>query len=405
MKDKILKTIIMTLGVILILGSLYFNPYILFKTPDVGEFEHLLYIKIYVIFIEILVFLIGISFIRRPYKLIDQIRKLRHVNFTKKEFFLLLSSITLCLVFLEVLGRILFASANQLPLSFNKKEMVYPALYTATKNYTKERTNVLLLGGSVLHNNAKMLMSLGRKRGIYFYDLAHPAHTSLDSLYKYRYLVHKGYKFDYIIFYHGINEVRTNNIQKEFFKEDYSHYYYYRWVNAVFKDAQQPWSNIIFSSTLIYNSYQLFCKFYGVTTVKKKGFVPFDIPVPELTQYGSDIKSDRSFRKNLLQIAETAHNENAILIVPIFAYCPYPPDQKMTAIWGEPKNVVKGIEAHNRVIYEIKGKHITIDTRDINKDKENFEDICHFTSKGNKLFCDLLIRTVSNIKQTKESPT
>ena len=81
-----------------------------------------------------------------------------------------------------------------------------------------------------------------------------------------------------------------------------------------------------------------------MTAVKKNKFVPFDIPVPELSQFGSEIKSEKPFRKNLLNIAQIANAENAILIVPFFAFHPSPPDQKMTTIWGEPKNVIKGIQ-------------------------------------------------------------
>ncbi|UCD89259.1 MAG: hypothetical protein JSW04_12655 [Desulfobacterales bacterium] len=393
MKDKCLKIIILTIGVILILCSLIFNPYVIFKAPLVGKFENLLYIKIYVIFLEVLLCLIGISFLKKPERVIEKIRDIKHVSFTKREFILLLSSIAFCLVLLEFLGRILFASTNSLPLSFSSKEMIYPSLYTVTKNYTDRYTNVLLVGGSVLNTNSRTLIAPGKDKGIHFYNLAHPAHTSLDSLYKYQYLTSKKYKFDFVIFYHGINEVRTNNIQKEFFKEDYSHYYYYRWVNATFKE-EQPTFNFYLSSTLIYNSYHLFCKFYGMTSFKKKAFVPFDIPAPELSQFGSEIKSEKSFRKNLMKIAEIAHAENAVLIVPIFAFHPFPPDQKMTSIWGEPKNVIKGIKRHNQVIAQIKGKYITIDTSIISNDRGNFEDICHFTSKGNKIFSDLLIQTI-----------
>ena len=76
--------------------------------------------------------------------------------------------------------------------------MIYPALYTATKNYTDRHTNVLLLGGSVLYKNALLLKGLGRDNNIKFYDLAHPAHTSLDSFYKYRNLIKQEYKFDFV---------------------------------------------------------------------------------------------------------------------------------------------------------------------------------------------------------------
>jgi len=399
MKDKRLKIIIMTLGVILILCSLFFNPYVLFKTPYVGEFENLLYIKIYVIFLEVLIFLTGISFVRKSDKVIDRLKSLSPTNFTKKELTLLLSSLIFSLILLELIGRILFASTNDLPLSFTSKEMIYPALYNVKKKYNNINTNVLLLGGSVLYNNASLLNGLGRDKNIKFYNLAHPAHTSLDSLYKYRDLIKQEYKFDFVIFYHGINEVRTNNIQKEYFKEDYSHYYYYKLVNTVFKD-ENPVLKFFLSSTLVYNSYHLFCKIYGITGLKKNEFVPFDIPVPELTKFGNEIKSENSFRKNLLKIDLLAYSEKSILIVPFFAFHPFSPDQSMTKIWGEPKNVIKGIKRHNRVISDIKGRYITIDTSAINKNRDNFEDICHFTSKGNKIFYDLLIQTVSKLQIT-----
>jgi hypothetical protein len=54
------------------------------------------------------------------------------------------------------------------------------------------------------------------------HNASHPAHTSLDSLYKYRELQDKS--FDLVIIYHGINKTRANNCPPHVFQADYSHY-------------------------------------------------------------------------------------------------------------------------------------------------------------------------------------
>jgi hypothetical protein len=76
----------------------------------------------------------------------------------------------------------------------------------------------------------EQLASLGH-RNVRVFNLAKPAHTSRDSLLKYAALGEA--RFDLVIFYHGINEARTNNAPPEIFREDYAHYSWYETVNAL----------------------------------------------------------------------------------------------------------------------------------------------------------------------------
>jgi len=304
---------------------------------------------------------------------------------------------------LEFLSRLLFAHVNELPINYSAEEMIYPALYQIKQNYTYEGVNILLLGGSVLYRNAKTLQKLGDSHSFDFYNAAFIAHTSRDSLYKYQYLAREKLKFDYVIFYHGINDVRLNNIPEKFYKEDYSHYYYYKLVNQAF-DAKKSATDIFLSSTLAYNSYHLFCKIYSLTIFRKREFVPYDIPVPELTEYGDQIKTVKSFRSNLNRIINLSKPQKAILIVPYFAFQATSVDHDMTRIWGKPQNVVKGIKRHNAVVAQIQDDLMTIDTDEISADISNFEDICHLTDQGKHKFATLLISKIMACQKSFQMP-
>jgi hypothetical protein len=91
--------------------------------------------------------------------------------------------------------------------------LIYPPLYEQLYDYTGDTTNILLLGGPVLYfagRQAALREAFGEDARVY--NFAQTAHSSLDSLTKYRYALDRGYRFDYVIFYHGINEVRANNV-------------------------------------------------------------------------------------------------------------------------------------------------------------------------------------------------
>jgi hypothetical protein len=393
---KAATTAIRLCGVALIIAAIIINPAFTLKpTVSYVEFVNLTFIKIYIVILELLLFLLGAVCIFRPGRVASKIKGISPANLyrRKAEISLLLMSFLLCLIVLEMFSRFLFANANNLPFNYKRAEMVYPALYTIKKNFVAGDTNVLLLGGSVLYNSFDTLSRGGADCELTFHNAAYIAHTSLDSLYKYKYLSENGYKFDYIVFYHGINDLRLNNIPPEYFKNDYSHYYYYKLHGHLFGGK---WSvyDLFTASTLAYNAYQLFFKVYSLTTFRTNSFIPYDIPVSTLTKYGIDIKSEATFSDNLSGIIELSKSDNSTLVVPLFATEKDFADTELTRIWGEPENVIKGIARHNNVISRLQQDFVLIETKGISADKSNFEDICHYTQQGRFKFGALIVHTI-----------
>src|SRR5438128_105395 len=96
--------------------------------------------------------------------------------------------------------------------------------------------DVLILGGSVISPafhfdkdlvNSKFEAAL--KRPVRIFNLATPAHTSRDSLLKYRALAQQ--KFDLVILYDSINDTRMNNCPPQMFRADYTHCAWYRQID------------------------------------------------------------------------------------------------------------------------------------------------------------------------------
>ena len=91
-----------------------------------------------------------------------------------------------------------------------------------------ETFDVLILAASVFESKFGNIPELLQTRlaetldrPVRLHNVARGAHSSLDSLYKYRLLTHKSY--DLVIVYHGINEVRANNCPPDRVRDDYAH--------------------------------------------------------------------------------------------------------------------------------------------------------------------------------------
>jgi hypothetical protein len=276
--------------------------------------------------------------------------------------------------------------------------------------YDEGKTNVLLLGGSVLDAVCNHVLKPMNNPNINFYNLSAPGHASLDSLYKLRYVLNRGYRFDYVVFYHAINEVRANNVPPDMFREGYEHYGFYLLTNKVF-DGKTALSFFVKNTRIGFYIYKMW-----VDTVLAKDLLPPELPrFGEKTgwlAFGGDVKSEKEFRKNLLQIIDTAKRGHCGLIVPKFAYhlpkkytaqrfadrqLGYEPaaDACPAEIWGHPVNVIKGIDAHNEVIADLKDNFIYVNTDVISGDIRNFIDICHFSPRGGAIFSNLLIGSIS----------
>src|SRR5215471_18848261 len=143
-------------------------------------------------------------------------------------------------IFFEASSRLIWKLTFGVP--FFSPEKMYYVFYPELKSVEKRRIpahdgqiDILLLGGSVLNPNfgniARVLeerIAYETKKPVRIYNLAKSAHSSADSYYKYRHLMDK--HFDLVIFYHGINEVRANNVPPSVFKPDYSHYSWYKQI-------------------------------------------------------------------------------------------------------------------------------------------------------------------------------
>lgn len=312
------------------------------------------------------------------------------------------SVLALCIV--AILG-VAAVYAKSFVVSANEF-VIYPKLRAVISRYDPEATRILLLGGSVLESSAPSIRGSDGGRPVKVYNLAQSSHTSLDSRYKYEYLVAQGYAFDYVVFYHAINDVRANNIPPELYQEDYGHYSFYKLAKKVFKED----TSLAYLVRATRPGFLLYKKWIDLTQKERmiyQGGPKFRDKV-EWLAYGKDIKSEKDFRKNLLAITELAKKQHAKLIVPQFAFN-LPADYSLekfnnrtlgyayryidccaAELWGVPENVVKGIEAHNNVIFAERQNYVYLPTDGISAEITNFTDICHFSEKGNEKFAALV---------------
>lgn len=322
----------------------------------------------------------------------------------KKNVIFLLIIILFCLLGLEGVSRSLVAAKNNLSFWHSKKEAIYPMLHKKFISYSPNDTNVLLLGGSALWyvGNRERNENFSDK---HYFNVAFSGHSSLDSLHKYKYLISQGYKFDYVVFYHGINEVKFNNIPKSLYLDNYDHVLFYRLANSVFKH-ENPFLSTFLQSSLGFRLYQYYIQLK---------YIHKSIPAGGITKkwilFGKDIQTSLTFKNNLSKIMQLAKSENATLITPQFAFhVPQNYSNELFSdhslgyqrnhhkksnccaieIWGEPSNVVKGIETHNEIISRLQDNFVYVDTSNMSADINNFYDICHFSRKGEKKFSELV---------------
>lgn len=274
--------------------------------------------------------------------------------------------------------------------------------------------DVLLLGASVLGSQVKAvrqkLHSAITGQPVRVHDATALAHTSLDSLYKYQYLRDKS--FDIVVFCHGINEVRANNIPAEFFRSDYSHYAWYREIAIMANHRELPY---IAAPYLFHLSLWKLRQKMAATPplgrlLPSLMLVPIHHPRPEWARFGSEIKSAEPFGANLAAILALSRERGERILVTTFSwYSPetysktafearkldYVENRGMpTEVWGAPKNVVAGIRVHNDVVRKLVAGEkdlLFIDMeKEIPKQGAYFVDICHLSEKGTERFSLLL---------------
>jgi hypothetical protein len=241
-----------------------------------------------------------------------------------------------------------------------------------------------------------------------------PAHTSLDSLWKYQYW-YGGYDFDLVLFYHGINDARANNYPREVFRADYTQFPYYRRFAPVFDWIERhPLLSRSFAAT------------FGVSLVQRAKVqlapsfereAPYNNPVddPWLVE-GGDLKTPPVFSRNVEEVLRIARERGQKVLLLTYAYYlpsdytnerffakqtdySFAPESVATEVWGRKQNVVAAIEAHNARIRRLAELHpdaLFFDMeRYMPKDREHFIDICHWTDRGRETFARGVLEAIA----------
>jgi len=267
--------------------------------------------------------------------------------------------------------------------------------------------DVLLLGGSVLNEKSGTVgkelqeqLTLSGKWSVRVFNMARSAHTSRDSLLKYKHLGDA--RFEMVVFYHGINEARANNVPPELFKEDYSHYSWYEVVNTL-----TPYHKAT-SFSLAYTPAYLAVRIKQV--LQSQNYVPVHSPRKEWAQYGSNLKSVLAFERNLKEIvAIAAVRGDGLLLMTFALHIPedysergfqekrldYLLHRSPVKLWGDLRNVVAAVEAHNRVLRRVMQENDTTlfvdQATQIERSATFFNDLCHFTTRGSAKFVENMI--------------
>lgn len=178
--------------------------------------------------------------------------------------------------------------------------------------------SVLILGGSVVsapfsHMESRLDTILRKHYGpgadFAFYNIACPGHTSLDNALKYSLL--EDDRFDLVIYYEAINENRANNIPPALFSDDYTHM---RWYHDIHLLRAHPELNFTVIPYLIHIAAS-----HLRDRLIHQTYISIEQVDPQFEQYGADIKTGASYRKNMEQIIQIARKRGDRLLLMSYA--------------------------------------------------------------------------------------
>jgi hypothetical protein len=325
------------------------------------------------------------------------------------------------LLLLEVGGRVFWRVEYGVPLWGATERDWYGIFFEGFRRGAQvprgpepETLDVLLLGGSTLFDVAharggELLrdgLAAATGRPVRIVSHAKRAHTTRDSLLKYRLL--EGEPFDLVVIYHGINDARLNNVPPERFRDDYSHAAWYDKLNLLARS--RPWqARLLLPFGLAYARMDL--AEAGIFA----RYVPRNRPMASWTRFGAEIRTEATFRSNVTAILDLALQRGQPVVLMSFAwYVPegytlerfegrqldYARHKHPIEIWGEPANVVRALEAHDRVIRELAAERdvLFVDAAAaLPPGRETFDDICHLTWSGASRFVERLAAAVGPV--------
>ncbi|KQS31342.1 hypothetical protein ASG33_13550 [Dyadobacter sp. Leaf189] len=291
-------------------------------------------------------------------------------------------------------------------------DYIYKCFYSNIESIAEKKiradddiTDILILGGSVISpgylNLEPRLNALLNKhykgtKKVAIYNVAAPAHTSLDNLLKYDLL--RNQHFDLVIYYEAINDLHAGNISDKLFRADYSHI---KWYSDIYILLAHPEIDI---SVIPY--------------VVDKAFRAIKDKIQHKTylgQYGSDLtvsasagsyKSINSYHQNLSRIITIAHSRKESLLLMSYASC-FPLNVTLTGkqsdmqyfagckfatpvtMWGKAEYVKAGIAKHNKILKNQVKKHdlAFMDMENaLPQEPALFCDVCHLSEAGAQRF-------------------
>lgn len=269
---------------------------------------------------------------------------------------------------------------------------------------------VLLLGGSVLHKNwgsveQALVEQLARegRHDVRVSNLAIPGQTSRDSLLKYQAMADA--RFDLVVAYDGINDVRMNNVPPALYRDDYSH---------------DPWDEVVGAMA----PYQGVSRFALPFTLRLASirlrqsrhpdrYLPEGALPADWIAYGADARSAVSFEHNLRQLLTIASNRGDRVMLMTFATY-LAPNYSLDAfrrhaldydlhvspieLWGRPDNVIAAVERQNDVVRKLAAERpdtLFVDqARLMPRGAKYFNDVCHLTLEGSSAFASAIVEAI-----------
>ena len=268
---------------------------------------------------------------------------------------LLITVITVLCV--ELVTRLYCALEYKSAIHDSPKEIIYRVIYPVLRENNTKTTkddgyfDILILGSSTMEMHYNVIGRLITEK-LWFkgiktrvFNLSMAGQTSLDQYYKYKSLENR---YDLILYYDAINDLRANNAPASEFSQDYRHYSVYR----VLHDLEKP--RIFVTPLLIQLMIQK-----PIEKLGWLGLVPTDKPIKGWEKHGSDIKTKWPYHRNLKRIAEIANERGEKLVLITFAYYEnedYSCNQYYgypVSMWGLKENVVAGLKVHHEMIRKV----------------------------------------------------
>jgi hypothetical protein len=238
-----------------------------------------------------------------------------------------------------------------------------------------------------------------------------PAHNSRDSYLKYAALTEA--RFELVIVYDGINNVRANNAPPEIFRKNYAHYSWYEIVNKL--ASYHGATSFALPYTIRYLVIRMRQALNG------DQYVPTEWPREDWVQYGRDPRSAMSFKHNISAILDLAARRGDHVLLMTFATY-VPEDYSLEAfqakrldyglqlapieLWGRREHVVATVAIQNEVVRTLAAQHdgvLLVDQASLMEGSGRyFNDPCHLTFAGSSQFVENILRVLS--PRLKSSP-